>query len=303
MASPIVRNNMTGTLEPILYTVFEAWKEFARNEKMFPKVFNMASSAKNQETIQNLTGFALFSAKTEGASIASDSYRQAQQTVIAHTTYAKKFAITREQIEDAQYDAAVKDAGEMAVAAKETQEVLAWNTFNNAFAAGTTGGDGVALCSTAHPLYGTSGGTESNRLAVDSDLTVTTLQTMINDIEDTRDNQNLRIWLKPKYLLGPSQLKWTIGEILTSANKPYTPNRERNVMQDEGLQPLIVRYLTDPDAWFVCSEKNGLLWFDRRPVDFGRDTVFDSENMCYKSTFRVGQGWMDWRGVNGTPGA
>ena len=48
-------------------------------------------------------------------------------------------------------------------AMKETKEIMAANVFNNGFSTSYPIGDGAALLSTSHPLWG--GGTSSNKLA------------------------------------------------------------------------------------------------------------------------------------------
>ena len=75
-----------------------------------------------------------------------------------------------------------------------TKQVKAASVLNNAFSASFTGGDGVALVSTAHPLSG--GGTFSNRPSTYSDLNETSLEDALISVSTFVDDRNMVIALQ-----------------------------------------------------------------------------------------------------------
>ena len=64
---------------------------------------------------------------------------------------------------------------------QNTKEVKGADVLNNAFNTNFTGGDGVTLINTAHPLAG--GGTAANRATTMADLNETSLEDALIDIK------------------------------------------------------------------------------------------------------------------------
>ena len=95
------------------------------------------------------------------------------------------FSITEEAIEDNLYDSlSARYTKALARAMAYTKQVKAATILNNAFSSSTTYGDGVELCSTAHPLV--NGGTNSNEPSVASDLNETSLAIRCNSVVGNR---------------------------------------------------------------------------------------------------------------------
>ena len=70
-----------------------------------------------------------------------------------------------------------------------TKEIKAATILNNATTAGVyAGGDGVALLSTSHP---TQSGNQSNTLATYADLSETSLESLLIQIADMKDERGL----------------------------------------------------------------------------------------------------------------
>ncbi len=141
--------------------------------------------------------------------------------------------------------------------------------------------------------------------AVAADLTVSSLQAAINAIEDATDDNGIVLSLKPKTLLVPTVLKWTAKELLKSKNKPGTADNDVNALEDEELGYMTWPYLTDPDAWFLLTDKeeHELNFFWRRKLDTDDDADFDTGDLKFKATMRFSVKWTDYRGVYGSPGA
>ena len=71
-----------------------------------------------------------------------------------------------------------------------TKQIKAANILNNAFTT-SLGGDGVALCSTAHPTLG--GANLANELATSADLSEASLEQALIDIAAFTDERGLKI--------------------------------------------------------------------------------------------------------------
>jgi hypothetical protein len=224
--------------------------------KEYPQVFNIESSVRNYEEDAEVAGLGKFVSKTEGQPITYDEpFQSADKKRYTHTSYALGFRVTHEMYQDDLYGIMKKMPAALAKSANQTEEAEAWSVFNNAFNAAYTGIDRVALCSTAHPAVNIVGGPYSNRLATDSDLSQTALQSAIELMEGATDDRDLNIMLKPRTLVIPYQLKWAAREILNSEKKPYTSDNEINALSDEELKYMVSHFLTDSDVGSLPGSK------------------------------------------------
>lgn len=219
--------------------------------------------------------------------------------------YALGFIITREIMEDDQYDVVgQRKAQGLARSLRQTKEIVGANVYNRAFTAGFVGGDGVTLLNAAHPNF--AGGTQSNVLATAADLSEAALEQAAIDIAGWTDDRGLLIAVRPKALIIPRQLMFEAKRILYTDGRVGTDNNDLNAIKTMGLIPEVVtnHYLTDTDAWFIRTDvANGMKHFERRADSFDMDNEFDTENAKFKATSRYSFGWTDWRGLYGTPGA
>ncbi|MDB4298082.1 hypothetical protein N9909_00545, partial [bacterium] len=174
------------------------------------------------------------------------------------------------------------------------------NAFNNAF----TGGDGVELCSTAHPLA--YGGTFANEPTVNADLNETSLENALIDISNFVDERNLIVALNGKKLVIPSQLRFVADRILESTLRSGTADNDINAMRNTSAVPggyVVNHFLTDPDAFFIMTDApNGLKHFERSPLRTAMEGDFNTGNMRYKARERYSYGWSDPRGIFGSTG-
>ena len=269
------------------------------------KLFEKNSSDRAYEEDVGLSSFGLASVKNEGAPITFDIERQGFTTRYNHVVYALGFIITREAYEDDQYGkVGAQKAKALARSMRQTKEIVAANIYNRAFNSSYTGGDGQALISASHPNV--AGGTFSNRIAVDSDLSEAALEQAVIDIAGFRDDRGLLIAAKPKQLILPYQLQFEAYRILNADGRVGTELNDPNALKDKGLFGNITfsHYFTDPDAWFIRTDvQDGLKYFERRGDAFEMDNDFDTENAKYKATARYSFGWTDPRAIYGSPGA
>ena len=240
--------------------------------------------------------------KPEGVNVTYQNLAQGYDKQYTPDTYELGFRATKEALDDEQEEVISDAARALGRSARYTIEVDCANIFNNMTS--TTGApDGVALFSTSHPLVG--GGTGSNRLATDADLSTAALRTMLNLIADTVDDGGKLVMWTPEVLLVPYELKWQADELINSVDRSDTAERAKNAFRSENLRVVPWRFLTDPDAWFVLASPSNLnvrkYW--REKPNTMHDWDFESSSAKMKIRFRYVRGWSDWRGVAGTTGA
>jgi len=187
-----------------------------------------------------------------------------------------------------------------------TKQVKAASVLNNAFSAGSfAGGDGVALCATDHPLV--SGGTFSNELATPADLSETSLEQSLIDIQAFVDERGLKVALQGRKLIIPKELQFTAERILKSPLRVGTADNDINALKNMGMIPegyRINNFLTDSDAFFIMTDApNGLKHFVRAPLRTAIEGDFDTGNTRFKARERYSFGFSDPRGIFGSPGA
>ena len=142
------------------------------------QIFLKRTSDRSFEEETKLSGFSAAPVKDEGSAIEYDNAQETFTARYTHETIAMGFSVTEEAIEDNLYDSlSARYTKALARAMAYTKQVKGAAILNNAFAAGTTYGDGQTLCSTAHPLV--SGGTNSNRPTTAADLNETSLEAAI----------------------------------------------------------------------------------------------------------------------------
>lgn len=269
------------------------------------QIFDVESSDKSYEERVHHVGLGLAPVKDQGASISFEDTQQGYVSRITNVTYALGGIVTREAIEDGQYESiATRLARYMAFSIRQTQENVAANILNRAFSSTYTGGDGLELCSTVHV---TADGTQSNEPALGTDFSEAALEDLLVQIMNATDTKGLKISLIGQKLIVPPALTFEAARVLESVNQSGTANNDVNAIRALGMLPqgvAVNHYLTDADAWFVkTNAPEGMIYQTRRAVEFAKDNDFDTENAKMKASIRFGVGWADWRGLYGSPGA
>jgi hypothetical protein len=186
-----------------------------------------------------------------------------------------------------------------------TKQVKAANVLNNGFSAAYTGGDGVALFSSAHPLV--SGGSNSNIPSTPADLNETSLEAAVIQIAAWTDERGLLIAAKPRKLIVPPALQFVATRLLETELRVGTTDNDINALKSNGSIPegyAINHFLTDTNAWFLTTDvPNGMKHFERSPLQNSMDGDFDTGNVRYKARERYSFGWSDPLGMYGSAGA
>jgi len=281
--------------------------QYATYGEEHKEIYETEKSERSFEEETKLSGFSAAPVKNEGSAIAYDNAQEAFTARYNHETIALGFSITEEAIEDNLYDSlSSRYTKSLARAMAYTKQVKAASVLNNGFTGGVyAGGDGVALFSTAHPLI--SGGTNSNRPSTNSDLNETSLENAVIQIAAWTDERGLLIAAKPRKLVVPPALQFVATRLLETNLRVGTADNDINALKNNGSIPegyTINHYLTDTNAWFLCTDvPNGLKHFERMALTTGMDGDFDTGNVRYKARERYSFGFSDPLGVFGSPGS
>ena len=247
--------------------------------------------------------------KAEGTGIRFDNASEGYTSRYTHETVALAFALTEEAVEDNLYDSLGKRYTKaLARSMANTKEVKGANVLNNAYSSSYTGGDGVSLVNTAHPLAG--GGTAANRATTMADLNETSLEDALIDIATFTDDRGLTISVNASKLVVPPNLVFIADRILNSPQRSGTADNDINAIKNTGVLPGgygVNHYLSDTDAWFVLTSVTdtgeGLKMFQRTPMETNMEPDFSTGNIRYKARERYSFGWSNWRGIYGSQGA
>jgi len=301
----------TGTHPKALWPGIKAWwgQVYEEHPEEFSALFDKDSSHQNYEEDVQVTGFGLVPQKAEGAGTTYDSEIQGFTTRYTHIAYALGYIVTKEELDDNLYEqVSKKRSGALAMSFRQTKENVAANIYNRAFTTGTNlqyaGGDGVALCSTAHP--NTSGGTFANKLTVDADLSEASLEDATIALMGFQDDRGLLINVMPKSLHIARQEIYNAGRILKSTNQPTNGNNDLNILRANNVFPggaVVNHYFTSPHAWFIRTNvRDGMKYYERVGVQFDQDNDFDTMNAKAKGYERYSFGWTDPRAIFGSNG-
>lgn len=300
----ISRAQLLKELLPGLNALFGLeYKTYGEEHK---EIYETETSERSFEEETKLSGFQAAPVKNEGAAIAYDNAQEAWTARYVHETIAQGFSITEEAMEDNLYDSlSARYTKALARSMAYTKQVKAAAVLNNGFSSSFLGGDGVSLFSTAHPLV--SGGTNSNRPTTGVDLNETSLEAAVIQIAAWTDERSLLIAAKPKKLIIPPSLQFVATRLLETSLRVGTADNDINALKNNGSIPggyAINHFLTDPNAWFLCTDvPNGLKHFERVPLATSMDGDFDSGNVRYKARERYSFGFSDPLGVYGSPGS
>jgi len=277
--------------------------EYARYGEEHKEIYETETSERSFEEETKLSGFSAAPVKAEGSAIAYDNAQEAWTTRYNHETIAMGFSITEEAIEDNLYDSlSARYTKALARGMAYTKQVKAAAVLNNGFNSAYTGGDGVSLFNSAHPLV--NGGTNANTPSTPADLNETALENAVIQIAAWTDERGLLIAAKPKKLIVPPALQFVATRLLDTKLRVGTNNNDINAIENNGSIPegyTINHFLTAPNAWFLITDvPNGMKHFERTPMQNSMDGDFDTGNVRYKARERYSFGWSDPLGIYGT---
>lgn len=298
---PMITSNWAKLLAPGLLGVID--QGFQEPEDQIDMFFRVGTSRRAYEEEFGRTGLRTFVLTQELGETSYDDMLPRYYKKYNMLKYALGTAISEEMYDDDLYGQMSQYGREHGRSARETQQILAFDTFNNAFTAGASAGpDGVALCATNHPKVG--GGTQSNRPTVAADLSITSLSQAETDMLNWTDDRGKRIAIKPAVLLVATANKRKSWELTESEYNPEAVERANNYIRSLKLSSKFNQWLTNSKAWFLIGPKQStwLRWFNRKPFGVRMWEDYDRGALRARGQFRSAVGFSDYIGVWGSPG-
>ena len=284
----VATGNFAELLWPGIRTIWgQSYNDY---EPLYTKVFDVVSSNKAFEKEQGVTGLPAAAVTDQGSPYISREMYQGFQKEYVMVQYSIGAAVTKIMNDDDQYNYINSIPQMLARSMRHTEEVVAWDQFNNGFGSATAA-DGLSIFNSAH-LHVT-GATFSNMPAVASDLSQAALEQMFIDTMGFTDDQGLRIRVLPKTLIVSTTDRFTAQKILETEYEVGSADNTINPVK--GMLDLVVSpYLTDTDAWFVKTDVlNGFRFFQREAASLDRDNEFTTRNLLFSSWMRFDVGVTD----------
>lgn len=245
----------------------------------------------------------LFDTVAEGTEYSYARSKQGTNKTLSIKKMGLGVSISEEAVSDGKFDLIGDMIRKLARSGQESQEVDAMNIFNNAFGSETTS-DGLSIFHASHLLP--SGSTFRNKLSADSDLSGTSIDTMLSDFETQFVGDTGIIYkVQPKVLLVHSSSRRYAKELVESEQKADTADNNLNSLKGEGLMVVSSPHLTDTDAWFMLAapQETGLRIISRTPIETKSWVDDKTDSISYRSRYREKIGATHAYGVFGTPGA
>ena len=221
-----------------------------------------------------------------------------------HIEIALGYAITRKAIDDNLYKTqfAPSNLG-LIESFQQTKEIYGANVLNTATTYNSAvGGDGVALCSTAHPI---DGGTVANTPTTQVDLNeATLLNAMIAIRTNFRDQAGLKVFARGRKLIVPPQLEPIAIRLTKTELRPGTADNDVNaILSTAGGLPesyMVNDFLTSAYAWFLLTNIDGLSYMERVPFETDMQVDFVTDNLLVKGYERYSFSYYNWRSIYGS---
>ena len=271
----------------------------------YDKIFTKHESKMALERTAEMRYLGLAQLKTEGGQTAFDS--NAGERFVwnqEHTEIALGYAITRKAIDDNLYKTQFMPSNLGLVESfQQTKEIYGANILNTATTYNAAvGGDGVALCSTAHPI---DGGTVANTPTTQVDLNeATLLNAMIAVRTNFKDQAGLKIFARGRKLIVPPQLEPVAIRLTKTELRPGTADNDVNaiMMTAGGLSEgyMVNDFLTSAYAWFLLTNIDGSAYMERIKFETDMQVDFVTDNLLVKGYERYSFGYYNWRAIYGS---
>jgi len=293
-------DNIDKDVNTLLFTALKElpaiWREY----------INVKDSKRRFERVMSVTGVSTIPEKGEGAAYTSSIIRPGWTKDFIHTEFGAMFEVTQTALEDDQYDQLAQNARWFMFAARVVEEQRAAILYNNGFTAELSP-DGAAIFSTSHTLKG--GGTARNRLATDADLSATSLEQALVDLQtETKvEAGQLVAPFTSIDLLVPPALEFQAHRLINSQLRPGVADNDVNALKRRTWNIIVNPYLTDTDAWFLQvsdKKRHGMCSYTRVPLH-SEPAMTDprTRNRMYPIRWRRSFGCSFWQQTFGTTGA
>lgn len=271
----------------------------------YDKVFTKHASNMALERTAEMRYLGLAQLKSEGGQTRFDN-NSGERYVYnqEHVELGLGYAITRKAIDDNLYKTQFHPSNLGLIESfHQTKEVYAANVLNTAQTYNSAvGGDGQALCSTAHPI---DGGTYANTPAVQADLNESSLlNAMIGIRTNFKDQAGLKIFARGRKLIVPPGLEAVAIRLTKTELRPGTADNDVNaILTTAGGLPegyLTMDFLTSPLAWFLLTNIDGMSYMTRISFETDMQVDFVTDNLLVKGYERYSLNYYNPRAIYGS---
>lgn len=294
--------NLASERNLLLPGLMEVIGQYEQIPAQWSRFLDLRDSMMSQERVADERYLGLASLKNQGAPVQFDNAAGDRYTYnLVPFVMALGYAITQEAIEDNLYKSKFDPTNlGLMNSFNQTKEILAANLLNTATTYNSTiGGDGVAMCSTSHPV---DGNTWANRPSVDVGLNETSLENAAIQIRYFLDQAGLRIMARPQKLLVPPQLRYVAIRLMETELRTGSANNDINAVrytgEFQGFETL--DFLTSAYAWFVKTTIPGGVMLQRRPFDIDMQVDFVTRSLLVIATERYVPAYFDPRWIYGS---
>ena len=271
----------------------------------YDKIFTKHDSKLALERTAEMRYLGLAQLKTEGGQTSFDNsagerYVYNQE----HTEIALGYAITRKAIDDNLYKTQFHPSNLGLIESfQQTKEIYGANILNTAQTYNSAvGGDGQALCSSSHPI---DGSTVANQPSVQVDLNeATLLNSMIAIRTNFKDQAGLKVFARGRKLIVPPQLEPVAIRLTKTELRPGTADNDVNaILTTSGGLPegyMVNDFLTSQYAWFLLTNIDGLSYMERVSFETDMQVDFVTDNLLVKGYERYSFGYYNWRSIYGS---
>jgi len=293
-------DNVDKQVNTLLFTALKElpaiWREY----------INVKDSKRRFERVMSVTGVSTIPEKGEGAAYTASVIQPGWTKDFIHTEFGAMFEVTQTALEDDQYDQLAQNARWFMFAARVVEEQRAAILYNNGFTTEQSP-DGVSIFNTAHVLKG--GGTARNRLATDADLSATSLEQALIDLQtETKvEAGQLVAPFTSLDLIVPPALEFQAHRLINSQLRPGVADNDVNALKRRSWNIIVNPYLSDTDAWFLQvsdKKRHGMCSYTRVALH-SEPAMTDprTRNRMYPIRWRRSFGCSFWQNLFGTTGA
>ena len=310
MGASILTTPLSSMYEDVLANMDSVvWDEYDLPIEMM-ELFNVQTGISGVSFLYDLivTGLGYAAEKKEGEASQMDTIYEAGSKKYSPTVRSLMIAITKEAVTDNKFMRILDTTKGFIKSFKATKERVLASVINNCMTI-ETAADGVALASTAHLTY-PSGTSAKNTLSTAADLSVTSAQLAMNDLDATTDDRGIPTNISAERLVVQNPaMEFLACEIFKSYGRSDTSNRADNAFkmlpQYSGMQILKKKWLNDADAWLLLPKNNkdhGLKYKEWWPFKTYASEDFKTGDMQYKADERYIAGATKWQGFFYVPG-
>lgn len=290
-------------LDKSVFTIlFDAQKE---NPVTWRDLFNVKTSDRKFERVMSVTGVGDIPEKGEGAPYTSSVIRPGWTKDFLHVEFGAMFEVTETALEDDQYDQLAQNGRWFMFASRVVEEKRAALIYNNGFTTEQSP-DGVSIFNAAHVLKG--GGTARNTLASAADLSATSLEQALIDLQtETKVEAGQIVAPATSLTLAVHpQNEFQAHRLINSQLRPGVADNDVNALKKRNWNVIVNPYFTDPDAWFLQDsnkKRHGMTSYTRVKLSMPAPrTDPRTGNRLYPIRWRRSFGCSFWQGLFGSPG-